>query len=376
MLKKLIVDVECYRNYFLALFKEVDSDSTYCFELYDGCELDCDALSELMSSNRTISFNGNGYDLYMISAAIDGRDNEWLKRFSDAIILSDAPSWKVANMRDVYIPRNQNGKPDWDHIDLIEVAPGKASLKIYGGRLNAPKLQDLPIKPDAIISPEQRKLLRDYCLNDLETTELLFKTLTPQLQLRVDMSKQYRLDLRSKSDAQIAEAVFRKEIGNLEGRQIIAPKVDMTKRYRYNDPKIISFNRPDLKAVLDRLIESAFPLAASGSIDLPSWLKDTKIKIGNSEYQMGIGGLHSCEKRRHIVCAEDHVLRDADVASYYPSIILQQGLVPENLGMSFSSVYSDIYRKRLEHKHMASVCKSKLDSLTKELELAKSLRSD
>lgn len=348
---RLIVDVECYRNYFLALFKEADSDQTHCFELYAGCDLNIPALSELMRSNRTISFNGNSYDLYMIAAAIEGYDNERLKLLSDAIILSDAPAWQIANRNDVYIPRNQNGKPEWDHIDLIEVAPGKASLKIYGGRLNAPKMQDLPIKPDAMISPEQRELLRTYCLNDLETTELLYKTLTPQLQLRVEMSKQYRIDLRSKSDAQIAEAVFRKEIGDLEGRQIRSPKIDMTKRYRYNDPKIIDFERDDLRSVLNRLIESDFPLAATGSIDLPSWLKDTKIKIGGSEYQMGIGGLHSCEKRRHIIRAGDHVLRDADVASYYPSIILQQGLIPENLGKSFVTIYKSIYDRRLSAKH-------------------------
>ena len=35
----------------------------------------------------------------------------------------------------------------FDHIDIMPLPIGQASLKIYGGRLHAPKLQDLPIEP-------------------------------------------------------------------------------------------------------------------------------------------------------------------------------------------------------------------------------------
>lgn len=346
-----IVDTECYSNYFLALFKRVGSDETHCFELHDDCELDKAALSDLMRNNTTISFNGNSYDLFMIAAALNGFENDRLKRLSDELILSGLPSWKVASKHECEPHVNAYGRPLWDHIDLIEVAPGQASLKIYGGRLNAPKMQDLPIDPDDTIAPDHRDLLKTYCLNDLETTELLYRTLRKQIELRVDMSKQYGMDLRSKSDAQIAEAVFRKEIGELEGRQVRPPKrINMNKRYRYSDPKIISFETEQLQGVLNRLLEAEFPLAHTGSIQLPDWLRETKISIGNTEYQMGIGGLHSCEKRRHVIASEDEYLRDADVASYYPSIILQQGLVPENIGAGFVAVYSSIYHRRLEAK--------------------------
>jgi len=345
------VDVETYRNYFLVLFKRVGSNETHCFELYDGCPLSVDKLSDFMKSNLTVGFNSNSYDLFMIAAAINGFTNEQLKRLSDDIILSNKPGWMIASKRGCEPPKTAYGKTLWNHIDIINVAPGQASLKIYGGRIAAPKMQDLPIQPDASISPEQREELRTYCLNDLETTELLFATLSKQMKLRQDMSRQYRIDLRSKSDAQIAEAVFRKEIGDLEGRQVRPIKnVDMDKTYRYLDPKIIHFENEQLRSVLGHLIEAEFGLAKSGSIQLPDWLKETKIKIGETEYQMGIGGLHSCEKKRHVIPAYDEILRDADVASYYPSIILQQGLIPENIGKGFTTIYQRIVDRRLEAK--------------------------
>ena len=356
------VDVECYRNYFLVLFKRVGSDETNCFELYDNCELDKHALADLMKQNLTVSFNGNSYDLFMIAAALNGFDNEHLKRLSDEIITSNKPGWMIASKHDCEPPKSAYGRPLWNHIDIINVAPGQASLKIYGGRINAPKMQDLPIQPDATITPKQRGELRTYCLNDLETTELLYTTLSKQMKLRQDMSKQYRIDLRSKSDAQIAEAVFRKEIGELEGRKVTPIKnIDMNKTYCYLDPKIISFENKELKQTLSRLIEEEFGLAASGSISLPDWLKETKIKIGNSQYQMGIGGLHSCEKKRHVISDDTYILRDADVASYYPSIILQQGLIPENIGSGFTTIYQSIVDRRLKAKHSGD--KTTADSL-------------
>ena len=43
-----------------------------------------------------------------------------------------------------------------------------------------------------------------------QRTELLFNFLKPQLELRYSLSNIYNVDLRSKSDAQIAESVHSK----------------------------------------------------------------------------------------------------------------------------------------------------------------------
>jgi hypothetical protein len=51
-----------------------------------------------------------------------------------------------------------------------------------------------------------------YCHNDLQVTRILYDELKPQIALREQMSKQYGLDLRSNSDAQIAENVIKHEL--------------------------------------------------------------------------------------------------------------------------------------------------------------------
>ena len=132
-----------------------------------------------------VTFNGNNYDFPILSLAFAGADNTTLKAASDDIILRNMKPWDI---RDKY-----GGVPldHIDHIDLIEVAPGQCGLKAYGGRLHSRKLQDLPIDPSANISPEQRVQLREYCGNDLQITEDLYRKLKPQIDLRTSMSAEF-----------------------------------------------------------------------------------------------------------------------------------------------------------------------------------------
>jgi len=399
----VILDIEVYGNYFLAYFKDTKTGKYKYYEMFPGQPLDIGGVKGVMERNTTIGFNSLSYDLPLIVAALEGWDNEHLKAFSDKIIKSNLPSWSICKTNNIVVPDS------WDTIDLIEVAPGIASLKLYGCRMKAPKIQDLPIEAGDSILPEMREEMREYCRNDLDTTEMLYEALRPQIDLRISMSEQYGIDLRSKSDAQIAEAVIKSELEKRTGRKYRSggikgdppfPKIyldanELANEYlrkgyghseahfkaandmgvdaselgsvraklklwrtkktdpneivtiRYKDPKIVSFTSPDLQTIFKKLLDHNFEL--SSKIKMPKWLKDSKIKIGDSTYQMGIGGLHSTEKSQ-LVEAGDGILCEYDVASYYPSIILEQQLSPKSMGKDFLELYQDIVTRRLKAK--------------------------
>lgn len=342
MTKKIWIDCEVYKNYFL--FSALsENNNTIDIEMYDGKALDMHKLSSLMHNYQSISFNGLNYDLLIIRAAIMGFTNKQLKQLSDLIIKSKKPSWIIAKDKGIRIPAT------WDHIDLIELPIGRSSLKIYGGRLNAHTIQDLPIDPDQDISPDLRAPMREYCHNDLHTTKLLHDNLIDQIDLRVRMSEQYGIDLRSKSDAQIAETVIKNELNKLTGCDYYKPDQTDNLKFRYINPKIISFNDANMQDVFKRILITDFETGANGSVILPNWLKD-KINFYNRDYQMGIGGLHSCEKSQYVAPNQDQVLFDLDVASYYPNIILQQQLAPKSMGMPFLKVYKSIVDRRIKAK--------------------------
>jgi len=61
------------------------------------------------------------------------------------------------------------------------------------------------------------------------------------------------------------------------------------------------------------------------NIIMPKELSKLQISIGNSKYQLGIGGLHSTEQCVAYQATDDTLLIDRDGSSYYPTIILNQG---------------------------------------------------
>ena len=344
MKQTLILDLEIYRDYFLAMFRNVDTGRVRAFELFDGQPLDTDTIKSILKSYRLVTFNGANFDIPLLMLALKRPDNAIIKKACDSIINNNLRGWQFERQWDVVVPK------DLDHIDLIEVAPGTASLKIYGGRMHCARMQDLPIEPDASISAADRPVLRDYCANDLVTTQDLYERLLPQIELRHKMSEEWALDLRSKSDAQIAEAVIGRKVADILQAEVKRPEVAAGTKFTYRPPEFIQFVTPALQDVLERLRAERFVVPDSGKVMMPKWLQDTAIEIGTSVYRMGIGGLHSSEQSVAHVADDDTILVDRDVASYYPNIILRTGLAPAHMGNAFTRTYQDIVERRLKAK--------------------------
>lgn len=341
----LMLDCECYENYFLIAFYNIESKKFTYFEMHEDSSLDIDTIRKILQRYTIVAFNSNNYDMPLIFLALSGADNATLKQASDMIIVTGLKPWHIENKFNFKIP-----KQGMDHIDLIEVAPGKASLKLYGGRMHSDTLQDLPIDPSDLISPEQRVLIREYCFNDLKLTADLYERLSPQLELREQMGKEYGLDLRSKSDAQIAEAVISHQMQKLTKIKPERPVVEAGTAFRYKAPDFIHFNSDTMRAVYDKMVNATYIVNDSGKILMPDGLDKETFKFGESEYRVGIGGLHSCEETVMYVADDDFILIDRDVTSYYPAIILNCKLFPVHLGPRFLAVYKNIVDRRLEAK--------------------------
>lgn len=344
MKKLLTLDVECYRNYFLVLLKHHETGKTVGYEMFndEGDETSRKRLMSAMRSNTVITFNGLNYDMPMVSGYLSGYTNQQLKTLSDKIITGNLNRWmtyKKFGLRDY----------KFDHIDVREPTIGvQVSLKVYGGRLGMPKLQDLPIEPDAVITPEQVPLMRRYCENDLDTTWALYDVQKGSFKLREDVGGMYGLDLRSRSDAQIAEDIFKSELLKL-GVDVHRPEYPKDYSFKYQMPDWITFKSDELNEVKQRVVDAVFTLSDAKQPQLPRELNKL-IKYRGAKYKFGIGGLHSQEKAQQVVCDDQHTLFDADVASFYPSIILGQDLYPKHLGRDFLNVYRGFYTKRLKAK--------------------------
>lgn len=342
--RAVMLDTEIYKDYFLVMLRHIETGMVFSFDCWPGKALAQHSLLMALRNFQIVTFNGNHFDLPLVGLALRGAPAERIKEACDAIIVGGLKSWQIEKRFNFKIPEKL------DHIDLIEVAPGMGSLKIYGGRLHSPKMQDLPIQPDASISPAQREDLRDYCGNDLTVTELLYRQLLPQLALREQMSKKYGLDLRSKSDAQIAEAVIAQEVGKIRGAAVERPTVEPGTVFKYAKPAFISFSSQTLQDVLALVLSVDFVVVNNGSVPIPKELTELKIKVGESTYRMGIGGLHSTEKSVSHKADAQTLLIDRDVVSYYPAIILGNNWAPQHMGKAFTDCFRSILADRLAAK--------------------------
>lgn len=353
-----VFDCEVYSNYFLALFKSVKTGEVRRFQMSPNVKLCRSDLKRFLERHTLVGFNSRNYDIPVLALAVAGKSTEEIKYASDQIIQHGVWASEVLESHGLE-------PPEWDSVDLIEVAPLSASLKIYGGRMHCLKLQDLPIDPHSEITAETAKLLVKYCENDLDLTIMLLKELEGQIKLREQLSTEYSIDLRSKSDAQIAEAVICAEVAKIIGFRPKRPE-GLKKKVKYDVPDNISFETPRLCMLLDEIRNTEFRLNDNGSVLMPDCL-DTAIRIGNGSYRLGIGGLHSSEKSCFHIADSENLLVDIDVNSYYPSIILNQHLYPMHMGPAFLIIYRKIVEERLCAKGKVGKIKKELASLRAQL---------
>ena len=349
-MKNLVtLDCEVYPNYTLFAFKNIDNKKVINIELKgENDYLSKDQLLKIktiMTKRVTFGFNSNNFDIPIILYALKQKSCFDIFKLSSFIIKENTIAWQTMNKFELVMPKA------FKHFDIKEVAKGvMISLKLYGGRLHSKKLQDLPIEPESYLTDDEMLETKTYCENDLDTNIDLYNTIAKEIQLRNDMSKKYEADLLSKSDAQIAETVIKSELQKLTRTKLQRPTLSPDTTFKYEKPSFISFKTKTLNDVLDIILNTNFELDKKGSIKLPDVLKKTKISIGNSVYKLGIGGLHSTEKAKTIIPTKNQLLIDKDVASYYPSIILNLGIFPRHLGKRFLDIYKNIVDERLEAK--------------------------
>ena len=338
----LFLNVESYPNYFLITFKLVNTNKFIMLECGEGRSFNQKFLAWLMQSYRTVGFNSNSYDLLVL----------WLSYYNqNAGVLKDATNdIIVRGMRETELKKEYNFFTfKTNHIDLIAVAPLKGSLKLYGARLHTRSIQDQPFDINQNLSEFEIQELKHFNFNQLCITEELFHFMKERLELRESMGLEYGEDLRSKSDAQIAEVVLSKEVGKINGKRPQRPNIETGTVYRYSIPSYIKYQNKNLQDMLNQIRVAKFIVNTYGKIDLPEELNGS-IKIGKGTYRLGIGGLHSSEKCVFYKASTDVNIVDRDVASYYPRIITTLGLYPSSMGSAFLEAYKKIIEVRLDAK--------------------------
>lgn len=350
-------DTECFLNFWCLHFWPIGLSNSWSFRIRNGDRFDRftqELILRLFDNYQTISFNGDYYDVPMMRGVFMGYNTEELKALNDRLIVDQVKPWDI-------------GLGDWrpaDHIDLKNVCPGAGSQNQFAARIHHHTIEDFEIDFSKPLSPEQMSMVDRKCGNDLGKLHALWIALQPQIRQRERITQKYGVNVMSKSDAQVAEAVLRKRCEMATGRRIYSQRIeeiDWNYTFRCDVPAFISFQTPQLQRALRLVQQAVFRIQPPASyrqaddekgrcIIMPPELEGLEIAIASSVYKMGIGGLHSQEKKLVAVSNATHQLLMPDVASYYPNLMVNAGAWPPALGEQFVPEFEGIKQERLADK--------------------------
>ncbi len=349
---RLVWDTEEYPNYSLIGFKSVVTGKHIVMEAHDGApftQLERDKLLWILRNFCSIGFNDEAFDLPIAAAAICGHTTVKLSEAAQDLI---SGGMLMQGLRPQEFHKKYGTSPlIVNHIDLIDLTPLAPGLKVCAGRMHTKYMADLPFLPGRDLKPLQKPILKRYWANDLDNTELLYRKNLTAIELRELLTKDYGVDVRSKSDPQIAEQVLRVEVKRITGRHRIdrAP-IRAGEYFYFKPPAYATYTSPTMQWVLEFVKTQRFYIDPLGSPQMPAELEGLDIEIAGNVYRMGIGGLHSQEKCTIHHSDEEFELSDNDVTSYYPMLIIKQGMYPPNVGPAFLQSYSRIVYRRIEAK--------------------------
>lgn len=210
------------------------------------------------------------------------------------------------------------------------------------------------------LDPQRFDEMIDYNINDVESTTKLLNQCKNQIDLRVKVEDKYGVEVLNKDDVSLGmavlEAEYRKRTNKHHNDIAFARSKHLytLQNEDWNNP--IEIN---LKDVILPFIKYDTPVLQKMLSDL----KQLTVSPGRKgleydfifdglKYNIGVGGIHSKNNPEMVVPTEDQILADYDVASLYPSLLIEYDFYPKYLGPEFKEGYSNMKTERLEFKRL------------------------
>ena len=235
----------------------------------------------------------------------------------------------------------------FDLLTMLYSTQLRVGLKEMQVTMQYPNVQEFVYDWDIPLVESKFDEMIQYNINDVESTSELLVRCKKDIELRIAIEDEYGVRVLSKDGVNIGMKLITQkylektgqtwwDIKDLRSPMDKIPLKDAILPF-------VKYDSPILKDMLDTLKKQTVSPGRKGY--------EYKFIFNNLRYTIGVGGIHSVNDPEIIIPKEDEYLIDCDVASLYPSMLIQHKFYPKHLGPEFLEIYSKIREERLEAKH-------------------------
>ena len=357
----IVYDIEIFPNCFHCCCKNTETDELYKFEISERVN----QLDELVNFFLTkgvmfCGYNNHHYDDVVINYIICYKDK-----------MIRLPYWKTCqslyNLSKVII-ETEDGNIDkikqWKYahyfqsMDLLTMQFSKklrVGLKSMQVTMHYKNVYEYEGDFDKCIPSNEIDNMISYNINDVESTTELLNRLKDQVELRLFIEEEHGINCLSMDSVKMAETFLLEKYSEKSGipKNVIK---EMRSPMDYIPLKdvilpFIKYKNPKLQEVLEDMKKQiVYSKERKGY--------ENKFIINNVVYSVGVGGIHSIHTPKIFRPSEDEFIGHADVASMYPSLLIEYQWGPRHLGKLFCELFAGLKAERLEAKHTGQKVKN------------------
>ena len=366
-----VFDIEVFQNIFHCSVKDTETNTIYKFEISERKNQLRELVKffkqvdkyitwgEYYTTTRQIEsniifcgYNNLHYDNPIINYIIEYEDT--LMNHNVFTICSS-----IFNLSKTITTSKEDNIDAWKHwkyqiwFDTFDILTMLYSNKLRVGlkeiqvTMQYPNVQEFVCDWTKPLPLEDFDSMIDYNINDIESTSELLNRCKDAVDLRIAIEDEYGVRVLSKDGVNIGMKILTQkylektgltwwDIEGLRSPMDYIPLKDVILPF-------IKYDSPILNRVLEDMKGQIVSPGRKGY--------ENNFVFAGLRYTVGVGGIHSKNDPEIIIPKEDEMLIDIDVASLYPSMLIEYGFYPKHLGPEFLEVYSQIKNERIEAKH-------------------------
>ena len=363
-----LYDIEVFPNCFHCLVSDSESHKKYKFEISNR-KNQLEELIDFFYFKRVehimCGYNNHHYDDIVINYMIFFRNTmkrfDYLKICNSLYYLSKAiiESEKTENIDKIKQYKYANYFYSFDLMTMLYSAAKQKSLKEVEILLGMDNVQEFEAGFDQRLLDSEIDDMIKYNENDVDATELLLNTVKDEVDLRLEVEKEWGFDALSMSNIRIGEEILLRK-SNLKGVALEKAKSKIRRVAKIENKDIIlpfiQYSNPKLKEVLlDVKNATCYPCKS----DKKQKNYEKKFVLSNTCYSIGEGGIHTINEPRIFKPTADQYIGHSDVTSMYPSLAIIYKWLPVHLGKDFWNVYESLYKERVIAKRNHDELKAK-----------------